>query len=112
MAWIYRGKAESLPEDTPNREKVLKELHDSEMECLTNAYEGFNSAFSQESFPMCGMDENTVTYLVGEIARRIGKLEEAGRWISQILISRTASERLKDKAREVKELIAKEKEGK
>lgn len=88
MAWIYRGKAETLPEDTPDREKVLKELHDSEMECLTNAYEGFNTAFSQEDFPMCGLDENTVTYLVGEIARRIGKLEEAGRWISQILISR------------------------
>ena len=58
---------------------------------------------------MCGMDETTVTYLVAELARRIGKYEEAGRWISQILVSRTASERLKDKAREVKELISKEK---
>ncbi|MBQ3601299.1 MAG: DUF2225 domain-containing protein [Lachnospiraceae bacterium] len=109
MAWAFRGKAESLPADIENRQAVLKELQDAEMECLKNAYEGFNSAFSQESFPMCGMDETTVTYLVAELARRIGKYEEAGRWISQILVSRTASERLKDKAREVKELISKEK---
>lgn len=112
MAWAMRAKAENLPEDTPEREKVLKELKDAEMECLTNAYEGFNTAFSQESFPMCGMDATTVTYLVAEIARRIGKLDEAGRWISEILVSRSASERLKDKAREVKEKITKEKEGK
>lgn len=112
MAWVYRGKAESLPDDTPNREAVLKELQDAEIECLTNAYEGFNSAFSQEAFPMCGMDESTVTYLVAELARRVGKLEEAGRWISQILVSRSASDRLKDRAREVKALIGKEKDGK
>lgn len=112
MAWVYRGKAETLPSDTPNREAVLKELHDAEIECLTNAYEGFNSAFSQEAFPMCGMDENTVTYLVAELARRVGKFDEAGRWVSQILVSRTASDRLKDRAREVKALIGKEKDGK
>ena len=112
MAWVYRGKAESLPDDTPNKDAVLKELQDAEIECLTNAYEGFNSAFSQEAFPMCGMDESTVTYLVAELARRVGKLEEAGRWISQILVSRSASDRLKDRAREVKALIGKEKDGK
>lgn len=110
MAWVYRGKAETLPEDTPDKEAVLKQLKASEMECLANAYEGFNKAFSNESFPMCGMDETTVTYLVAEIARRIGKYEEAGRWISQILVSKTAGERVKDRARTVKELIAKEKE--
>lgn len=109
MAWLYRGKAETLPEDTENREAVLKQLKQAELECLTNAYEGFNAAFSQETFPMCGMDETTVTYLVAELARRIGKYEESGRWISQILISKTASERLKERARTVKELITKEK---
>ena len=110
MAWLYRGKAESLPEDTENREAVLKQLKQAELECLTNAYEGFNAAFSQESFPMCGMDETTVMYLVGELARRIEKYEEAGRWISQVIVSKTASERLKDRARNVKELISKVKQ--
>lgn len=109
MAWLYRGKAESLPEDAENREDTLKQLKQAELECLTNAYEGFNAAFSQETFPMCGMDETTVMYLVGELARRVGKYEETGRWISQVLVSKTASERLKDRARNVKELISKAK---
>lgn len=109
MAWLYRGKAESLPEDEENREATLKQLKQAELECLTNAYEGFSAAFSQETFPMCGMDETTVMYLVGELARRVGKYEEAGRWISQVLVSKTASERLKDRARNVKELISKTK---
>lgn len=109
MAWAYRGQAENLPSDTPDREKVLGEIKAAEQECIENAYEGFKAAFSQETFPMCGMDESTVTYLVAELARRVGAYEEAGRWISQILTSRSASERLKDKARTIKDLIAKEK---
>lgn len=110
MGWAIRGKAESLPEDTPNKEAVLKQLKAEELECLKNAYEGFNSAFSKEAFPMCGMDENTVMYLCAELARRIGKLDEAARLASSIITSRSAGERMKDRAREVKELIKKQKE--
>lgn len=105
LAWMFRGKAENLPEDTADIEKVKKGLAEEELECLTNAYEGFLAAFSKESFPMCGMDENTVTYLTADLARRIGRYDEASRWISKVLISRDAPERIKEKAREIKELI-------
>ena len=47
MAWLYRGKAESLPSDTPDYDKVIKELQSSEIELLKNAYEGFLAAFSK-----------------------------------------------------------------
>ncbi len=57
---------------------------------------------------MCGMDENTVTYLCADLARRIGKYEESSRLISKVLISRDANERIKNKAREIKELVQKE----
>ncbi len=110
MAWLYRGKAETLPEDTPDREKVLQELKEEEQELLENAYEGFESAFSKEAFPMCGMDEITVTYLVAELARRVGKYEESSRWISRVLTSRTANERIKNKAREIKEMLNSQKD--
>lgn len=109
MGWLFRGQAENLPEDTPNREAVLKDLKAQEKECMKNAYEGFNAAFSKENFPMCGMDDVTVMFLVAELARQCGKYEESGRWISEILMSKTANERLKEKAREVKDLIAKAK---
>lgn len=106
MGWLLRAKAESMPEDLDNREAVVNDLKKEEMECLKNALEGFKAAFEKESFPMCGMDEVTVTYLVGELARRCGNFDEAGRWISRVLINKNANERIKDRARDIKELIA------
>lgn len=108
MGWAIRAKSLELPEDTPDRDKVLAQLKKEELECLTNAYEGFTAAFSKEDFPMCGMDENTVIYICADLARQIGKYEEAGRLASTIIMSRTAGERMKERAREVKELIVKE----
>jgi hypothetical protein len=54
---------------------------------------------------MCGMDENTMTILVAELARKKGNLDEASRWVSRVLVSRDASERIKERARDIKELI-------
>lgn len=108
MAWICRGKAESLPEDMPNRKEQIQDLHSQEKELLENAYTGFETAFSKESFPMCGMDEITVSYLLAELARRIGRYEESSRWISRVLISREANDRIKNRAREIKELLNKD----
>lgn len=111
LAWLCRGKSETLPKDTENYNEVIKQLADEEKELLSNAYSGFLSAFSKESFPMCGMDENTLTYLCADLARRIGKYEESSRWISKVLIARDANERIKNKAREIKELLQKEMQG-
>lgn len=110
MAWLCRGKAESLPKETADYDKQIKELAAQEKELLSNAYDGFMAAFAKESFPMCGMDEITVTYLIAELARRIGKYEESSRWVSRVLTSREANERIKNKAREIKEMINKQKE--
>lgn len=108
-AWILRGKAEHLPKDTPNYEQQIKELEAEELDFITKAYTGFDEAFSKEPFPMCGMDENTVTLMMADLARRIQKYDEAGRWISKVLIARDANERIKSKAREIKEMIKEEK---
>ncbi|MBQ9119726.1 MAG: DUF2225 domain-containing protein [Lachnospiraceae bacterium] len=105
-AWLLRGKVETLPEDTPNREEVIKQCQTEEREFLENAYNGFMEAFPKELFPMCGMDENTVSYLVADLARRLGKYEDATRWVSRVLVSRNSNERIKAKSRELKELIA------
>lgn len=106
-AWLLRGKAEALmaEEQTEGNKELIKQLNKEEQEFIANAYEGFSDAFSKEMFPMCGMDENTVTYLVADLARRIGKNDEASRWISKVLIARDANERIKAKARDLKELL-------
>lgn len=107
-AWLIRGKRESLPENTPDLAKVSQDLLNQEQEFLANAYEGFSEAFSKEMFPMCGMDELTTTYLLADLARRVGKYEEAVRFVSKVITSRDANERIKEKARQIKQLIAEE----
>lgn len=108
LAWLTRGKTETLPEDTKEIEKVKEQLHKEEREYIENAYEGFTAAFSKEDFPLCGMDELTVTYLVSDLARQLGKYEEAKRYISRILTSRDSNERIKSKARALKDMITDE----
>lgn len=104
MAWLYRGKRESLLEGDYTKEEIA-ELVEEEKELLTNAFEGFEAAFGKEDFPMCGMDEYTMMYLLAELARRIGKNEEAKRYVSKVLVARNAQRRIKDKAYALKEKL-------
>ncbi len=108
IAWLLRGKAETLPADTPNIEEVKKSLHDEELEALGNAYSGFTEAFSKENFPMCGMDENTVTYLSAELAKKLHKYDDALRLCARVITAKGVNDRIKDKAREMKDDIYKE----
>ncbi len=109
LAWLLRGKAETLPADTPNLANVKKELAEQEKEYIANAYEGFMEAFSKEQFPMCGMDEITMTYLVADLGRRVGKYDEALRMVARVLMSKNVSDRIKQKTIDLKELIREEK---
>lgn len=112
LAWLFRGKYETLEPSAENYEAQVKEAKAQERELLENAYAGFVNAYSTEDFPMCGMEEITVTYLLAELARRVGKLDEASRFVSTVLTNRNASDRIKERARDVKEMIMQAKEGK
>ena len=104
LAWLFRGKREELMKGDYEKKEV-EEIYKEELECLENAHEGFISAFSKEEFPMCGMDQYTVMFLVAELARRIGDTAEAKRWVSQVLVARDANKRIKDKALALKESL-------
>jgi uncharacterized protein (DUF2225 family) len=104
-AWVIRGKSENLPKDTQDYKKLIEDMNQEELDFISKAYLGFDEAFGKETFPMCGMDEITITLLMADLSRRIGKFDEASRWISKVLISREANERIKQKAREIKDMI-------
>ncbi len=76
---------------------------------LQNAYDGFKEACLSELFPMCGMDEVTVDYLMAELAAHLKKYDEANKLLSGILTSHNANPRIKDKARDLKDRIVEEK---
>lgn len=102
-SWVVRGKAEELGSTHPDYAKTKA----MEAEFTKNAYEGFVKAVSAESFPMCGMDEYTVDYLLAVLGIKTGHIDIAQKMIVAILQSQTASSRMKDMARDLKEEIAK-----
>lgn len=104
IAWLYRGFRESM-EHTDDKEAVLANLEHSESEYLKKAYVGLYQALMKEQLPICGMDEGTCMYLVAELARETGQYEEALRILSQLLVKRNISERLKDRIRIAKDKI-------
>lgn len=104
-AWLLRGKAEHLDKNLPDYEEQKKQCEDEENEFLRNALEGFLAARKTESFPMCGMDEPTVDYVIAVTAMRFEQYDVSSRLITGILQSNTANPRMKDKARDVKEML-------
>ena len=104
IAWLLRGKAEEgAAAGVPEAE--IKALKEQELEYISGAYDGFNEAFSHENFPMCGMDENTVTFLCANLAHEVHKDDDAMRLLARIITARDVNSRIKDKANELKEQI-------
>lgn len=89
LAWMYR-----LIEDDKNEQLFLNQ-----------ALEGFSEAYMNEDFPICSMDKYTMMYLIGELNRRIGNLDEANQWFSKILTTPGVPQKIKDLARDQRDLI-------
>lgn len=110
IAWLYRGKAENLTPDMPDYNKILKECTQNEQQFMMNAFEGFVVSQAKEDFPICGMDDATFTYLLADVARRCNKIDIASKLLSNIIVSRNANAKIKDKARDLRDQIKSEKQ--
>lgn len=108
LAWLYRSMGEELDLSEESSKEKLKKYKEEEKSYLEKAYTGFGTAVQNEMFPICGMDENTFNYLYAELARRTGNLDVAKRMIGLILVSKSATSALKEKARTIKDLLADE----
>lgn len=104
-AWVARGYRESLQADGSTDSTLIADLEKQEDELIQNAYKGFAEARQSEGFPMCGMDEITVDYLLAALAVHCKKYDIAGKMVTSVLTSSAASPRVKDKARDLKEQI-------
>lgn len=106
IGWLLRSQQEKLAsEDPEGSKKKCEELKAQEREFLEKAMNGFFDARQTEEYPMCGMDEHTVEYLLAELAMEYGQLDNASRLVSGIIASREAGARIKDRARDLKEMI-------
>lgn len=115
--WLMRGYAQWLTTEegkkTEDADKKREQALKMEDEYLKNAFEGFQAAMANELYPIAGMDESTMGYLLATLAYRFDRLDIAGNLVAKILTSASAANRTKDKTRELKDLIvAKLKENK
>jgi len=103
MAWVIRGKLEN--EGDALSEEEEKRLREDELECIKNAYDGYQIALSTESFPISGMDEITLSYLMAELAFRLADYREALQLLSRIICNNHVPSRIKNMAIDLKERI-------
>ncbi len=104
-AWLFRGKAEHLPE---TEDEEIRKCQKEEEVFLIKAYDGLVAARKKELFPICGMDELTYDYLLAALAHRLGHLEVSARLVGEILTKPNANHRIKEKTRILKEVLKKD----
>ena len=111
--WLCRSYIEDMQEKGNADAEKIKQITALEEEFLNNAYEGFVQAEQAESFPMCGMDESTLEYLIAALAIRLKHYDTASKLVSNLLVSHNLNARVKDKVRDLKdEIIRLQKEAK
>ena len=108
LAWLYRGYAEEMEETEDSKAMYAREIRECrkmEKEYYKEAYDGLTQAMATERPPVCGMDEQTLNYLLAVMARSFGQLDVSSKLVAKILVSQTAGSKIKDKARDLKEAI-------
>ncbi len=104
-AWVIRGETQRLDPNDDDYETKKAENDAQEKELLSNALNGFVMARQSEEFPIAGMDSTTLDYLMAALAVETGQKDIASKMISEILTSRVANSRIKDKARTLKDML-------
>lgn len=107
IGWLLRSYIKEIEEGHIEDAPDVLELEKQEEEYIKKAYEGLKQAISEETFPMCGMDEYTINYLLAVLANRFGEDNIAKKLVSEILVSKNASNGIKDKARDLKDELLK-----
>jgi len=91
LGWVYRSK-----QDT-----------EKETNCLLQALSGLKLIFEKGPFPVAGMDESSLAFLIGELSRRVGQYDEALKYLRQVILDRNAKNSLRERARDQRQLILK-----
>ncbi|MBR1854035.1 MAG: DUF2225 domain-containing protein [Lachnospiraceae bacterium] len=108
-AWLLRGYAKYLQEEMHLTKEQTGAVSQLERKFMENAYRGLSAAVQSESYPICGMDEGTLDYLLAAIAIQLEDYDGASKIVANILISTTVNPRIKDKARDLKDEIVQKK---
>lgn len=103
--WLYQDLVDELSEAEPDYEDkktaYLAEAHNQAM----NAYAHLSKARMEENYPIAGMNESTLDYLLSYLAYEKGEYQTSMQYLSGVVTTKGISPRLKDKCLELKELV-------
>ena len=109
MAWLYREKekeAEQISIEELKKQEA-ESCHTQAEEHYLAAFEGFQQAMMNEMFPIAGLNQPTLEYIIAYMAFHFGKLEVSAKLIGSVLTTSSASRNVKDRALELKTEIIK-----
>ncbi|MBR1471337.1 MAG: DUF2225 domain-containing protein [Lachnospiraceae bacterium] len=105
-AWLLRGMRYDADIETSEGRARAMQCKKQELEYLINAQEGFLKARSTEPFPIAGMDENTLDYLISALCLETNRnLPDAVKLLGGLLTAKNASKNIKDRAEDMLERI-------
>lgn len=108
LSWLYRGLIEQLTADGISTEsKELVNAQKAEKYYYKQALDGMTRAVETEHFPICGMNQDTVDLLLAQMNYKLDHLDVASKLVARVLISKSASRHIKDKALDLKNEIIK-----
>ena len=90
ITWLYRIKGNDLVNEQRFADLTVK---------------GFTSALANEYAPIMGLEEGTVLCLLGAFSMFLGQNESALKFLSELILYQNASDRLKERARDLKNEI-------
>ena len=83
----------------------LLEDNKKELNFLKQSLNCFLKAFSNVRLPLYGLDRDSLTYLIGDLYRRTGDDDSALLWYSKTITTVGASYKIKELARNGRDLI-------
>jgi hypothetical protein len=105
LCWLYQDLADEMDESVPDadakRAAYLKEADNIGQK----AYDYLSKARMNEAPPIAGMNEPTLDYILAYFANRYGDNAVAMKLLSNVIQSKESTQRLKDKALDLKEVL-------
>lgn len=107
LAWLIREKGAQADEieDEALRETSREACSRQADEHYLQAFEGFEQAMMNEMFPIMGMNQPTLEYVMAYMAYYFGKIEVAAKLLGSVLTNKNASRHVKDNALDLKDEI-------
>lgn len=106
ISWLYESLAEEIDDSDPHAEEK-RALYIKEADNYAfNAYDHLSNARMKEGFPIAGMNETTLDYLLAYYAYKKGEYQTGMQLLSGVVTSRSVSPRLKEKGLELKDMLS------